>query len=60
MRRDYMSKADPNIISGCCRAPMDSWIECREHHVVCTVCKEYSVFRKVGGRVIREVIRVAA
>jgi hypothetical protein len=55
-----MSKADPNIISGCCRAPMDSWIECREHHVVCTVCKEYSVFRKVGGRVIREVIRVAA
>jgi hypothetical protein len=54
VKREFFSRADKNIISGCCVAPMDSWIEGREHHVICSVCREYSVFKKVRGIVVCE------
>lgn len=60
MAREFFSRADKNILSGCCSAPMDSWLEGKEHHVVCTVCQGYSVFKKVDGVVVQEVIKEAA
>ena len=50
---------EPMIRHTECDAPCDTWIENDEHHVVCTVCGDHSVYYHDGRKIVREPLTLA-